>query len=61
MIKLSKHGWPYGVRKITVSVNSNVYFDDCYIHRFIVKGEWDGIFQDVVITENDYNNWKINK
>ncbi len=63
MVELSKHGWPYGVRKITVDCDYRVFFDEIFMRGFIDKQQITEFIYgiDVVITENDYNKWKVNK
>lgn len=47
-------GWPYGVCKVTVSLNCDVYFDGVIMPNLIDKCKFDYVFGDVTITENDY-------
>nr|DAV78044.1 MAG TPA: hypothetical protein [Caudoviricetes sp.] len=63
MIKVLDYGWPYGVRKITVDCDCRVFFDEIFTRGFINKQQITEFIYgvDVVITENDYNKWKVSK
>lgn len=63
MIKVSDYGWPYDVRKITVDCDCRVFFDEIFMRGFINKQQITEFIYggDVVITENDYNKWKVSK
>lgn len=54
-------GWPFGVRRVEVDCNCNVFFDGICMRGFINKQQINEfMWNNVLISESDYNKWKSN-
>lgn len=58
----SNRGWPYGVRRVEIDCNCQVFFDGICMRGFIDKQQINElILNNVLIRESDFNIWKSNQ